>query len=141
MKQNQNAQSAQKKSSPASSLNAFNLDQIADQLDKIELREKKDKETIYVYPEGMTKDEISGDKGKKFRNHLRRKLEGFANNILFFAKGKKMDDLKKEIDAFMIHYKTFYRINDLSLSSLSQSRNEKKSAHLSLALTIIKGMQ
>lgn len=134
--------SAKENASPASAkINSFNLESLASQLDAIQLKEKKEKETIYVYPQGMTKDEISGEKGKKFRNHLRRKLESFSNNILFFAKGKKMEDLQKEIDLFMTHYKTFYRRNDLSIDSLSQSRNESKSHLLSLSLQIIKGMQ
>lgn len=118
----------------------FNLDQFADQLGKIELKERKDKETIYFYPEGMTKDQISGDAGKKFRNSLRRKRDSFCNNILFFAKGKKMDDLKKEIDLFLAHYKITYRRNDLSIESISQSHNDAKNVSLSLALQIVKEM-
>lgn len=141
MKSSNNAQSPAQNANASAKIEKFNLDSLASQLDAIKLKEKKDKETIYVYPEGMTKDQISGEIGKKFRNRLRRNLESFTNNILFFAKGKKMEDLQKEINAFLAHYRKNYRIHDLSIDSLSQSRNEGKMHLISLALQIVKGMQ
>lgn len=126
-------------SSPANpSIIKMNLDKFADQLGKMELKEKKDKETIYLYPEGMTKEMISGEKGKKFRNSLRNRLKTISNNILLFAKMKRMEDLDKEINSFLAFYKDHYRLNDLSLKSISQSADEGKNASLSLFLSIVK---
>lgn len=119
-------------------LSKFNLEKFADQLSAISLKEKKNKETIYVYPPEFKKEDIGGEIGKKWRNHQRRKLESLTNNILFFAKGKKMEDLQDAIKKFRSFYKETYRRNDFSIDSLSQSRNDARNAGISLALDIIK---
>lgn len=140
-KTNVNASNASKKeiASPAIvDLSKFNLEKFADQLEKISLKEKKNKETIYVYPPEFKKEDLGGEIGKKWRNAQRRKLESMTNNILFFAKGKKMDDLQDAIKKFRAFYKETYRRNDLSIDSLSQSRNDARNAGISLALDIIK---
>lgn len=140
-KTNVNASNASKKeiASPAIvDLSKFNLEKFADQLEKISLKEKKNKETIYVYPPEFKKEDLGGEIGKKWRNAQRRKLESMTNNIRFFAKGKKMDDLQDAIKKFRAFYKETYRRNDFSIDSLSQSRNDARNAGISLALDIIK---
>lgn len=127
---------AKKDESP--NLSKINLSKFADQLEKMELKEKKDKETIYIYPEGMSKSDISGEKGKKFRNGLRNKMKFHSNNILLFAKKNRLDDLKSAIESFRKFYKENYRINDLSIKSISHSANEEKNIFLSLFLEIVK---
>jgi alcohol dehydrogenase YqhD (iron-dependent ADH family) len=76
--------------------------------------------------------------GKKFRNQKRSQIQRFANNIFYYGKTDKLDELQKEINAFKDFYKSFYRINDYSISSLSNSNDEKKNANIEFMLSIIK---
>lgn len=117
---------------------AINLSQFADQLSSMEIKEKKIRETIYIYPESISKSDINGEKGKKFRNGIRNQKKRFCNNILIFAKTNRLDDLKKEIDLFDAFYKGFFRINDYSLASISQSNDPLKERDLNLMIQIIK---
>lgn len=117
---------------------SINLEKYADQLSGINLKEKKDKESLYLYPDGFLKSDISSEKGKKYRNGLRNKLKKFSNNILIFAKIKDAEKLQKEIADFMIFYKEKFRINDLSLSSISHSKDSAKEKDFSLFLQIVK---
>jgi len=116
----------------------INISKFSDQLSKIELKEKKDKETIYVYPGGSDKEWIGSTKGKKFRNSLRNLMHKHANNILIFAKSNQMEKLQEEIKKFDDFYKKNYRINDLSLKSISSSSDPLKERDFSLMIEIIK---
>lgn len=119
-------------------LNEINLSKFADQLSGISLKEKKERETIYIYPDGFSKEIISSEKGKKFRNGLRNQMRRFANNILLFAKMNRLDDLRKEIAEFDLFYAKYYRMQDYSASSISQSNNPEKEMGFSLMMEIIK---
>lgn len=119
-------------------INKINLSKFVSQLSTIELKEKKDKETIYIYPEGSSKEWIGSDKGKKFRNSLRNAMKKFANNILIFAKINDLEKLQGEIKKFDEFYKKNYRINDLSLKSISSSSDPLKERDYSLMIEIIK---
>lgn len=131
-----NVNASKENASPA--IAKFNLSQFADQLSAIELREKKDKETIYKYPEGFSKEMISSEKGKKFRNSLRNRMKTICNNILLFAKMNRMEDLHKEIASFDALYLANYRINDYSLKSFSSSGDSSKLGLMELSLSIIR---
>lgn len=125
--------------SPASSsIASINLSKFADQLSLIALKEKKSKDHIYLYPEGFSKEDLSGEKGKKFRNSIRNKMKTFSNNILLYAKMNRIEDLEKEIASFLPFYKEKFRINDLSIASISSSQDESKIGNFSLMLSIIK---
>ena len=141
MKKNQNASNAKKENANSSKLISANLDKFADQLSAVQLKEKKDRESFYLYPSDFSKSDISSEKGKKWRNHKRSKIAKFANNILIFAKIKDEEKLKNEIAQFLQFYKEFYKLNDLSFASLSHSKDEGKEKNLSLALQIIKSFQ
>lgn len=141
MKKNQNAQIAQKENASNSKLISANLEKFADQLSGIQLKEKKDRESFYIYPSEFSKSDISSEIGKKWRNNKRSRIAKFCNNILIFAKIKDEGRLQKEIADFMKFYKEFYKINDLSFSSLSHSKDEGKEKNISLALQIIKSLQ
>lgn len=125
----------------SANLNEINLSKFADQLSAISLKEKKERETIYLYPEGFSKEIISSEKGKKYRNGLRNIAKRFCNNILLFAKMNRMDDLKKEIAEFDLFYKEKYRIQDYSSASISQSNNPEKEIGFNLMMQIIKEMK
>lgn len=116
----------------------FNLDQFADQLSGMQLKEKKDRETIYLYPEGFSKSDIGSEKGKKYRNSLRNQIKRFSNNILIFAKIKDEEKLKIEIAKFDEFYQKNYRNCDYSLGSISQSKDASKEKDFDLFLQIIK---
>jgi hypothetical protein len=120
------------------SIAKLNLSKFADQLKSVNVTEKKDKQTIYLYPEGKGKDWINSEEGKKWRNNKRGKMQKFSDNILLYAKMNRMDDLEKEIGLFDLFYKEFFQINDYSLKSVSASANEGKTSNLSLMLEIVK---
>lgn len=134
-----NADASKNALSPNPSIIKINLGQFKDQLGKIELKEKRDKETIYIYPEGFSKEMISSEKGKKFRNSLRNRMKTICNNILLYAKMNRMEDLQKSIAEFDALYSANYRIKDYSIKSLSSSGDESKLSLMILSLQIIKG--
>lgn len=120
-------------------LQKINLDKFADSLEKFEGKEKKSKETsIYKYPESFPKEDVNSEKGKNWRNQKRGKIKRFVNNILLYAKHKRMEDLQKEISEFKTFYAETYILNDYSGKSISNSNKEKEVAELSIALDIVK---
>jgi chlorite dismutase len=146
MKKNSATQPATKRSNATQtsatestpSLSKINLDKFMGQLANVNVKEKKERQTIYVYPDGKSKDWINSEEGKKWRNKMRNTLRRHSDNILLYAKHSRLEDLKKEIDAFNAFYKGNFRINDYSLSSISSSSDEGKTQNYSLMLDIIK---
>lgn len=116
----------------------INLDQFKDQLSSIQLKEKKERSTIYLYPEGKGKEWINSPDGKKWRNNKRNSIQRFANNILIFAKSNQLEKLQEEIKKFDAFYKEFYRLNDYSFASISNSNDAKKEGDIDLMMKIIK---
>jgi hypothetical protein len=125
----------------------INLSKFADQLSKIEVKEKRKRETMYKYPDSFSEKDINSEKGKKHRNHLRSLRNRFANNILAFAKqsqvNKSFDSkvLLNEVKSFDAFYKENYLLNDYSFKSLSQSKDEMKEKNISLFLSILKDLK
>lgn len=113
------------------------LNKFADKVKDMKINEKTKKDTIYLYPENLTANEINSEKGKTFRNSLRNKLKRFENNIFVFTKTQNTESLQKEVKLFNDFYKTNYQRNDFTLASLSQSKNESKTGDLQLMLNII----
>ncbi len=126
------------KSEEKKGLISINLSKFTDQLKNVELKEKKIRETLYIYPDGKGKEWINSPEGKKWRNSKRNQLRRHSNNVLTFAKIQEMEKLQKEIELFNLFYKENFRINDYSFSSISQSSNEGKEKDLSLMMQIIK---
>lgn len=120
-------------------LTSINLSQFADKLANVELKVKKEKETLYTYPEGWTKEKINSEEGKHFRNKLRNKLKSLCNNIFYYAKTENIELIKIEIEKFDTFYKANYRINDYSVNSLTNSKEQEK--HVALTLEIIKSVK
>lgn len=119
-------------------ITSINLSKFKEKLENVQLKEKRNRETIYVYPDDFSKSDINSEKGKKFRNSLRSKMKKFANNIFYFSKINEIEKLKAEIGLFEDYYKRFFRINDFSLNSLSQSKDAGKERDFQLMLDIIK---
>lgn len=120
-------------------LSKINLAQFANQLEGITLKEKRVKETIYIYPESFTKDKINSDEGKKYRNSIRNRLKSLCNNILYSAKCNDAEKLQEYVKQFESFYKDKYRINDYSISSITNS--EKREKDIELMIAIIKEMK
>lgn len=125
----------------------LNLSQFAEKLNSIEVKEKKQKETLYRYPENFSQSDINSEKGKTFRNSLRNKRKRFVNNVLFAAKQmnvKKDADaekaLKDHVNAFNDFYKENYLCNDFSLKSVSASSKDEMNAEIELCLQICKSV-
>lgn len=132
-----------KKSATKEKIINLNLSQFADKLNSIEVKEKKDKLTIYRYPENFTKSEISSEKGKAFRNKLRNRRNTLINNILFSAKQLSLKKIEQKeflqsVEIFKDFYTENYLINDFSLKSVSQSNNDVKNNDIQIAFDIIK---
>lgn len=143
-----------KKALNASNINASKMEDKKEEIVKINLSKfasqlenkgishaRNERETIYIYPASIPKDRINEKEGKQFRGKMRSQLKRFSNNIFFFAKGEKIEEIKKEIANFEIFYKEFYRINDYSLKSLSSSNDEGKNRDIELLLSILSEMK
>jgi hypothetical protein len=140
MKKNQSATkktnvAKAKKETKVLNVEKINLSALTDRLQKIDVKEKQKKQTIYLYPETFTDKDINSEVGKKFRNKRRKEIERFANNCFFYMKYNRENDLIKEVDEFEKHYKTFYKINDYSVKSIS---NSKETNNIELFLDIVK---
>jgi hypothetical protein len=120
-------------------LTSINLSQFADKLANVELKVKKEKEHLYIYPDGWTKEKINSEEGKQLRNKLRNRLKSICNNIFFYTKGENIDALKAEIVKFDEFYKANYRINDYSANSLTNSKDQLQ--NVELTLNIIKSVK
>lgn len=116
---------------------SLNFSDIAEKLAKVELKEKKRKERLYIYPENFTEKMINEKEGKQFRSKQRNKIKTFANNISLHAKYNKIEELKKEVKNFVEYYKATYRINDFTINSISQ-KDAEKTSDIELMLTIVK---
>ena len=115
----------------------LNFSDIAEKLSKVELKEKKRKERLYIYPENFTEKMINEKEGKQYRSKQRNKIKTFANNISLHAKYNKIEELKKEVKNFVEYYKSTYRINDFTINSISQ-KDAEKTGDIELMLTIVK---
>ena len=138
MSKNQTQKTETKVVTEKTNVTKINLQQFAEKLSKVEVKEKRKKETLYNYPEGFTEQKINSDEGKKFRNKLRNTIKRFCNNILLYAKHNRIEDLQKEVKEFVSFYKTNYRLNDFSIASISQSKNEVKENDLQTMIAIVK---
>lgn len=133
-----NSNSSDKPKANASKIVDLNLSKYADKLKTVELKEKKSKDSIYLYPDEFTPALINSDKGKKFRNKIRNSITRFSNNIFVFAKTNQSDKLIAEINLFNEFYKMNFRITDYTVKSISQANNEKTIADIELMLEIVK---
>lgn len=116
----------------------INLSKFAKELENVNVSHAlRERETIYIYPEEIKKEDINNAIGKKFRSSLRSRLKRFSNNIFVFAKKNEEKELIAEIGLFDEFYKKNYRINDYSLKSVSSSNDLAKNRDLSLMLQII----
>lgn len=116
-------------------LTSINLSKYSEQLQNVDLKVKKEKDALYNYPSDFSKEDINGEKGKRFRQSCRNKIKTFSNNIFFYTKSENVEALKSEITKFNDYYKLHYSLNDYSVNSLSRSKEDK---HIELMLNIIK---
>lgn len=123
-------------------LSALLMEKFAKQLENVSENVKTvtQRSTVYIYPEIGSEDyfaDVNSTQGKNWRNRRRKDMEIFASRINVTAKmhPEKLEDVIAEFD---LHYKKFYRINDYSLASISQSYKRNENFALILALDIIK---
>lgn len=122
----------------ASNVNSISLKGIADKLKDVVFETKVERVNLYIYPENLkTEKERNGKDGKAFRRKLRTQLEKHMNHILNFVKYNRQEDLKNEIKAFKSFYKTNYRINDFTVTSVSQSAKDEKLQFLKMMFEVI----
>lgn len=94
----------------------------------------------------LYRDEVYADlhpkQRKSFRMKARRTRNTFAKNIISLAKKKDQKELQAEVKNFMIFYKENYKVNDLTVTSLSAKNNDDDTeVLLNEALSIIKKMK
>jgi len=88
--------------------------------------------------------DLSYEKQKQKRNSLRRRLNGYMNDlIILFVQNSKngiknQDEIKKLISEFQIHYKETYVSNDLSIGSVYRGSNADRINDLTMFFEIIK---
>lgn len=109
----------------ASALKEINFDKFAKQLENVNIKEKKSKDSLYIYPESVVIAGINSDSGKSFRGKLRNRLENLCNNILSAYKSKDAEKLNIAIEKFKSNYKENYSKNDYSFESFSRTDKNK----------------
>jgi hypothetical protein len=130
-------QAIKKTETKVNQVSKLNFDDLKEKLNKVELKEKKRKERLYIYPENFTEKMINEKEGKQFRAKQRNKIKTFANNISLNAKFNKIEELKKEVENFVVYYKERYRINDFTINSISQ-KDAEKTGDIELMLSVVK---
>lgn len=90
------------------------------------------REQHFIYKAQAQAEKLPAKKAKQFRQKMRRILENF-----YFAICIQKDSAKKEsaIKEFIAHYKMHYLLNDFSLASLTDSRDENKKESYKLLLS------
>ena len=93
--------------------------------------------TLYNYPEKWNEIQINGHEGKAFRTSKRNALFNFCNLIGLYYKMKNAESLISEIAKFDKFYKEFFKLNDYSINSLTNTKGAKNAMYVDM-LQIIK---
>lgn len=140
-------QTSKKVSATTNKIVNVNLDSFAKRLSTITGSNTKTKDSIYVYPNDFTSIDVSSKKGKSFRVKRRTQFEQIVNAFLHLEKQKDMkaisaqifaDSTKEIVSLFADTYKEYYRVNDYSFASVSQSNNEGKKTEILSFLSFCK---
>ena len=134
MKKNETKTTANKVENKVTTLN---FSDIAERLSKVEEKEVKRKLRLYIYPENFTEKMINEKEGKQFRSKQRNVVNTFSKSINVYAKHNKIDELKKEVKNFVEYYKKTFRLNDFTITSISQ-KEDSKTEDWKLMLDIVK---
>lgn len=124
----------------------LNSKEIKNKLSKSKVKEVSNniKSDMFKYPiewDKLSKEDKS-KKSKSFRTSARKKRNQFSNNVILFAKSKRIDELKKEIKNFNIFYKKTYSLNDYSLLSFCRKNSDDDTKeNLNLFLSIVKQLK
>jgi hypothetical protein len=97
--------------------------------------ERNVKESIYIYPENVNKN--NEGQCKAFRQSMRTKRNNFCNYIFTAYKTVNVELLLNKIAEFNIFYKATYLKNDFSVSSISNKVNCPFNADLKIMFDII----
>lgn len=140
-------QTGKKVSATTNKIVNVNLDSFAKRLSTITGSNTKTKDSIYNYPNDFTSIDISSKKGKSFRVKRRNQFEQIVNAFLHLQKQKELktisanifaDSTKEIVSLFADTYKEYYRVNDYSFASVSQSNNEGKKTEILSFLSFCK---
>lgn len=140
-------QTGKKVSATTNKIVNVNLDSFAKRLSTITGSNTKTKDSIYNYPNDFTSIDISSKMGKSFRVKRRNQFEQIVNAFLHLQKQKELktisanifaDSTKEIVSLFADTYKEYYRVNDYSFASVSQSNNEGKKTEILSFLSFCK---
>ena len=77
----------------------------------------------FIYKVQAQIEKLPAKKAKQYRQKMRRMLENFYFEICL---KKDSENRKNKINEFLVFYKTHYILNDFSIKSLTDSRDEGK---------------
>lgn len=77
----------------------------------------------FIYKVQAQTEKLTPKKAKQYRQKMRRMLENFYFEICL---KKDSENRKNKINEFLVFYKTHYILNDFSIKSLTDSRDEGK---------------
>lgn len=94
---------------------------------------------MYIYPDNIPPLLQSTAKGKNWRKKMREQLNAICNKIQVSYDRKDNAATFANVETFKKFYKTFFRINDFTLQSITQISEEKLQAkEYQKALNIVK---
>lgn len=118
-------------------LSKLNLSMFESKLKNVPENVTAQKSILYNYPENWGSLQINGQIGKNWRTARRRELANFCAIIQLRSKHKQFDTLIEKVNEFKKFYKTYFRVNDFSLQSVTHTK-EEKAADINFALDIVK---
>ena len=105
-------------------ISLINEGNISKALSTFKTLKKEGKEKVsLIYKDEVYKD-LNDKQRKSLRQKVRKKRHAFAKDIIALNDAKEDKLLKESIATFIKFYKTFYKLNDLTLSSLSAKNND-----------------
>lgn len=89
----------------------------------------------FIYRIQAEKEKLTAKKAKQYRQKMRRQLDNFHLRICLT---KNVETKKTALTEFLAFYKFHYLLNDFSLQSITDSRNEDKRNSYTELLNIAK---
>lgn len=120
MKTTTNANANEKK------LSIVNFDKFSKKTYNVSEKVSGQRSTLYNYPENFSALQINGIEGKNFRSKLRNNLTALCNRLYLSKKAKDGEKFVNAAKDFLKFYKENFKLNDFSINSITNTKNEKQ---------------
>lgn len=107
-------------------LSKINFDKFTTKVYNVSEKSSSQRATLYNYPENFGAMQINGIEGRNFRGKLRRELQTICNAIYLSKKSKDGEKFVSAVNSFMKFYKTNFKLNDFSINSITNTKDEKQ---------------